>query len=78
MKNKELVVHDFRRMIEKSWTYERMTEKEQDNWNDVLNNCRTLTCLKGNYSTRWNILQALYYSYLVGLGYTDFNWREIE
>jgi hypothetical protein len=78
MKDKNMALHDFRRMIELSWTYEKMTEKEQDSWNDVLNNCRTIESLKGDYHTRWNILQAIYNAYLIGIGYDGFQWREVE
>ena len=75
---KEKALYDFKVMIEKSWTYEKMTREEKDNWERVLNDVRTITCLKGNYDTRWNILQALYMSYLIGIGYDSFNWRESE
>ena len=75
---KEKALYDFKVMIEKSWTYEKMTREEKDNWERVLNDVRTITCLKGNYNTRWNILQALYMSYLIGIGYDSFNWRESE
>lgn len=78
MKNKELAVYDFNEMIKKSWTYEKLTDNEKEKWEMLLINVRTLTCLKGNYNTRWNILNAIYHSYLIGLGYTDFNWRDVE
>ena len=55
---KEKALYDFKVMIEQSWTYEKMTREEKDNWERVLNDVRTITCLKGNYDTRWNILQA--------------------
>lgn len=76
--NKELALYNFKVMIEKSWTYGKMTKEERDNWERVLNDIRTITCLKGNYDTRWNILQAIYMSYLIGIGYNNFNWRESE
>lgn len=75
---KEKALYDFKVMIEQSWTYEKMTREEKDNWERVLNDVRTITCLKGNYDIRWNILQALYMSYLIGIGYDSFNWRESE
>lgn len=53
-----------------------MTDTEKHRWSEVLNNVRTDNCLKGTYNQRWDILQAIYHSYLIGLGYTDFNWRE--
>ena len=76
--NKELALYDFKVMIENSWTYGKMTSEEKDNWERVLNDIRTITCLKGNYNTRWNILQAIYMSYLICIGYNSFNWREEE
>ena len=76
MKNKDNVLYDFNDMIKNSWTYEKMTEDEQNNWFEkVVNNVRTEKCLKGTYIQRWEILQAMYNAYLVGIGYTDFNWR---
>ena len=78
MKTKELTVYDFREMIKNSWTYEKLTDIEKENWEMLLIDTRTLSCLKGNYNTRWNILQAIYHAYLIGLGYTDFKWREVE
>jgi hypothetical protein len=75
--NKESALYNFKIMIEQSWTYGKMTKQERINWEKVLNNVRTRDCLKGNYNTRWNILQAIYMSYLIGIGYDSFNWREV-
>ena len=76
--NKELAIHNFKVMTEKSWTYEKMTSEEKDTWERVLNSIQTLDSVKGSYNTRWNILQAIYYSYLRALGYNGFAWRESE
>lgn len=75
--NKESALYNFKTMIEQSWTYGKMTKQERINWEKVLNDVRTIDCLKGNYNTRWNILQAIYMSYLIGIGYDSFNWREV-
>lgn len=75
-KNKENVLYDFEEMIEKSWTYGKMTETERKNWKDVLYSVRTKNALKGTYIQRWEILQAIYGAYLIGIGYDNFNWRE--
>lgn len=75
MKNKELAVYDFKEMTQNSWTYAKMTDKEKENWEMLLTHTRVSTCLKGNYDSRWGILQAIYHTYLIGIGYTDFNWR---
>lgn len=70
--NKDNVLIDFSKMILESWTYDRMTPKEQIKWEEILRDIRTTSCLKGTYKQRWAILQAIYNSYLIGLGYEDF------
>ena len=59
-----------------SWTYDKMTQTEKDKWNVVLFSTRTANAIKGTYNQRWNILQALYGAYLIGIGYDNFSWRE--
>ena len=76
MKNKNDVLDDFIEMMKSSWTYEKMTNNEKIKLIDVLNDVRTQEALKGTYYNRWHILQAIYHSYLIGIGYTDFNWRD--
>lgn len=72
---KEEVLNQWYDMIKKSWTYEKMTKEEKETLNDLIFSNRTKNCLKGTYNQRWNILQAIYYAYLLGLGYTP-TWRE--
>ena len=74
--NKDNAMYDFNTMIQKSWTYNRMTTEEKKRWIEVLNDVRCDKCLKGTYKHRWDILQAMYSAYLIGLGYDNFNWRE--
>lgn len=74
--NKDNVLVNFEEMIRNSWTYGKMTQKEKENWEHVLYHNMTNNCLKGNYKQRWCILQAIYYAYLIGIGYDNFNWRE--
>lgn len=73
---KENVIDDFHNMIINSWTYDKMTKLEKETWIKVLKHVEVTKCLRGTYEARWSILQAVYHSYLLGLGYTDFNWRE--
>ena len=54
--NKDNAMYDFNTMIQKSWTYERMTTDEKKRWIEVLNDVRTDKCLKGTYQQRWDIL----------------------
>lgn len=76
--NKEHTLDKYKDMINKSWTYDRLTEEEKRKINNILNETRIEKALKGNFKHRWDILQAIYYSFLIGIGYTDFNWRENE
>lgn len=75
---KENALYNYITMTEKSWTFEKMTKEEQKRLYKVFNDIRTSNALKGTYHQRWEILQAIYHAYLIGIGYTDFNWREIE
>ena len=76
-KQKENAVVDFVDMIIHSWTYERMTAKEQS---DVLGLfAYVVPCEKaivGSYQHRWAVCQAVYSAYLTGLGYTGMGWRD--
>lgn len=76
MKDKENVVIDFNKMIKKSWTYAKLTECEKDKWRCILTDVRLSNSLKGTYNQRWEILNLAYASFLYGVGYTGFNWRE--
>lgn len=63
-------------MIKNSWTYDRMTNKEKSNIIDIFYSAQTLNTLKYTKNHKWEILQAIYNSYLIGIGYTDYKWRE--
>lgn len=77
-RKKENAKKDFIDMIEKSWAYDRLTKAERQSLADVFYDVRTEKALKGSYNHRCDILQIIYYSFLKGCGYTDFNWREKE
>lgn len=73
---KEKVFVEFKEMIINSWTYNRMTNEEQNKFFEHLTWERAQKIIKGTYAQRWNILNELYHCYLLGLGYDGFNWRE--
>lgn len=73
---KEEVLENWYNMIKKSWTYDRLTSKERQRLDDVITSCQLNNCLSGTARHRWNILQAIYYSYLLGVGYDSPNWRQ--
>ena len=61
---KENVFENFKKMIEMSWTYDRMTEKERQKWVEIFNSQQTIDTVKGTYQQRWEILQIMYKCYL--------------
>lgn len=75
-KQKELSLVDFVGMIEKSWTYDKLTKEEREQFYLTFNSERIREALKGTYIQRWNILQAIYYAFLAGIGYDGCTWRE--
>ena len=73
---KETALIDYKHMIRKSWAYARLTQKEKENWENMLESIQTRNALKGSWQNRWDILQALYTSYLSALDYKPIGWRE--
>jgi len=72
------IIDKFREMIRNSWTYAKFTVEEADRWNDVLESVSTQEAIKilSSEKNQWKVLQAIYSSYLDGLGYDGFNWRD--
>ena len=76
-KDKENAIRDFIQMIEQSRTWARLDYDEKTYFLDFLNNSKMVKdAVKGTYENRWAVLNALYYSFLSGCGYTPLNWRE--
>ena len=74
--DKELAFCEFCDMVKKSWTFGRMTAREQADCLATLQWVHDQGMLRGTFNTRWSILQAVYHAYLSGLGYDAFGWRE--
>lgn len=72
---KENAKKDFINMIVNAWTVDKMTQKEWDQLIDVFDSPQTENALKGNYRQRWEVLQAIFTSYLMGLGFNGCGWR---
>lgn len=74
-KPKEQAQADFITMIRNSWTFQRMTQKEQEKAVEALH------CpegLQGSYRQRWSAYQMIYRAFLLGIGYDGAQWREPE
>ena len=64
----------FQRVIKKSWTWEKLTEQEQERFI----NMNVFDKIKGNDKTRVEWLNTIYTSFLIALGYKVVGWREEE
>lgn len=81
MKNekiKENAWFEFSKIIENSWTFNRMTKEEKETWDHVIRSEQAKNNIKGTYQQRMEALSFVYSAFLAGLGYNGFNWREKE
>lgn len=79
-KIKENATKDFLEMIKHSWTWERLTQKEKDQfaegWHTIVECWEgSDKAIKGSYHDRWSILNAMYLMFLKGVGYDNNNPR---
>lgn len=75
-KNKENAVNDFMQMIKESWTWARLTEKEKKCFEDSVTWSINQNVIIGTHEQRCHTLNALYHTFLQGVGYNDWKWRE--
>lgn len=75
---KEEVLENWYNMIKKSWTYAKLTKEEKQRLDNVITSYQLEKTLLGNKDHKYTILQTIYYSFLVGLGYNSPTWREEE
>lgn len=62
----------FQNVIKKSWTWQKLTEEEQNRFIDM----NVFDRIKGNDKTRVEWLNTIYQSFLSALGYKPIGWRE--
>lgn len=77
-KNCEAALFDYLQMIQSSWTWARLTDKEQKTIRDQLIEWWDRGKIQGNYDARWNVMQMAYSFFLDGTGYAPCGWREPE
>lgn len=75
-KTKDTALLKFIAMTAQSWTFERLTKAERGRCLDALAETAERGQLFGNFSQRWNILQAVYGAFLAALDYSPIGWRE--
>jgi hypothetical protein len=76
MKDKELAKQEYLEMIKQSWTWAKLTDKEKNKFAEILEHPCSAVVIKGTYDDRWEACEALYHTFLEGLGYDPLNWRE--
>ena len=72
------IMYNHKKMLEKSWTYEKLTKEEKETFEHIFSSDNLLNILKGTEKQKINILNMIYSSFLAGLGYNGFNWRETQ
>jgi hypothetical protein len=63
-------------MIKQSWTWGRLTQEERTKFLELLEHPCSAVVIKGTYNQRWEACEALYHTFLEGLGYKPLEWRE--
>ena len=77
-KDKDNAVLDFYDMIQKSWTYARLTENERKRLAKAFSDVDCQRMVSGSYTQRWMQCQAIYRAFLLALDYKPLGWREPE
>lgn len=76
MRTKEQAKQDYLDMIKQSWTWAKLTQQEKDKFLELLEHPCSAVVIKGSYEQRWQACEAIYHTFLEGLGYTPLDWRE--
>lgn len=74
----QVVVNYFQDTIKKSWTWNKLTEEEQQRFVDMVIEDNIFDRIKGKDKTRIEWFNTIYHSFLFALGYKFIGWRETE
>lgn len=74
--SKENAIPMFLEMIKESWTYARLTEEERQRFLDTVEWAYGQGYIKGDFQTRYGIMQCIYDAFLAALDYKPTGWRE--
>ena len=69
-----VVVDYFQNVIQKSWTWSRLTDEERTRFAEM----NAIDRIYGNGKMRIEWLNTIYEAFLCGLGYEPIGWRETE
>ena len=77
-KKKENAIYNYIIMMEASWSYARLTDDEKKRLIDSIEWSEKQGQIIGSYEQRWNILQAIYHSFINALDYKPIGWRKTD
>lgn len=78
MRVNESAKENYIEMIKQSWTWAKLTQEERTKFLELLDHPCSSVVIKGTYNQRWEACEALYHTFLEGLGYDPLEWREAE
>ena len=61
--------------FEQSWTYAKLTEAEKAQYSKLWDAVPVLDAIKGTEKHRREVVNAIYYAFILGCGYSGWNWR---
>lgn len=64
------------KLVYPSWTWAKLDKEEKDRFNSAMVPMIEYTKIQGTLIQRKTIIKNLYHMFLVGLGYTGWEWRE--
>ena len=64
------------KLVYPSWTWAKLNQEEKDRFNSAMISMIEYTKIQGTLIQRKTIITNLYHMFLVGLGYTGWEWRE--
>lgn len=74
MKYSNAVENYFQNVIKKSWTWQKLTQEEQQRFIDM----DVFDKIKGTDKQRVEWLNTIYTAFLSALGYKPIGWRDME
>ena len=78
MKDKNLAKQEYLEMIQKSWTWGKLDQVERKKFLDLIEHPCASAIIKVSYEQRWDACEAIYHTFLEGLGYQPIGWRDAQ
>ena len=66
IEDKAKAMPDWMDMTFRSWTFNALTDEQREKWRELQKKQWFRDAVKGTYSQRWDVLQAIYSAFLAG------------